>query len=252
MIMSLKNALAIAVLAATIAVPASATELIVNGGFETGNYTGWSANVRSGSNGGLSISTPGANSPVSNFATAPNAAGGSFYSVSDQGGPGAYALAQSFFIPVGTTSAVLTFQMFANNSTGVTIIDPIGLDYTGPSNQHARVDILTAGANVFSTNPADVVAGLYLGADGTGANPYVSYSFNLLSLGLSDGTGYQIRFGEVDNQGFFQQGVDNVSIDAIAGAVPEPSTWAMMIAGFGMIGFAARRRQQVKTSVTYA
>lgn len=39
---------------------------------------------------------------------------------------------------------------------------------------------------------------------------------------------------------------------ALAGAVPEPATWALMLAGFGMIGFAARRRQSVKTNVTYA
>jgi len=35
-----------------------------------------------------------------------------------------------------------------------------------------------------------------------------------------------------------------------AGAVPEPATWAMMIAGFGLVGASMRRRQKV--SVTYA
>lgn len=39
---------------------------------------------------------------------------------------------------------------------------------------------------------------------------------------------------------------------ASVGAVPEPATWAMMLAGFGMIGFAARRRSSVKTTVRYA
>ncbi len=29
---------------------------------------------------------------------------------------------------------------------------------------------------------------------------------------------------------------------AVTNAVPEPATWAMMIAGFGLVGFAARRR----------
>ena len=33
-----------------------------------------------------------------------------------------------------------------------------------------------------------------------------------------------------------------------AGAVPEPATWAMMIAGFGMVGFAMRRSQKVSVS----
>lgn len=34
----------------------------------------------------------------------------------------------------------------------------------------------------------------------------------------------------------------NVS-GTFAGAIPEPATWALMIAGFGMVGFAARRRR---------
>jgi hypothetical protein len=34
--------------------------------------------------------------------------------------------------------------------------------------------------------------------------------------------------------------------DSFAGAVPEPATWAMMVGGFGMLGFAARRRAAAK------
>ena len=37
-----------------------------------------------------------------------------------------------------------------------------------------------------------------------------------------------------------------------AAAVPETATWAMMLAGFGMVGFAMRRRSSVKTTVAYA
>lgn len=36
----------------------------------------------------------------------------------------------------------------------------------------------------------------------------------------------------------------NVSQDLVIGAVPEPETYAMLIAGLGLLGFAARRRQQ--------
>lgn len=36
------------------------------------------------------------------------------------------------------------------------------------------------------------------------------------------------------------------------GAVPEPATWAMMLLGFGAIGFAMRRRPKVQTTVAYA
>ena len=39
---------------------------------------------------------------------------------------------------------------------------------------------------------------------------------------------------------------------SISGPVPEPATWAMMIAGFGLAGFALRRRSMVRTTVRYA
>ena len=32
------------------------------------------------------------------------------------------------------------------------------------------------------------------------------------------------------------------------GGVPEPASWAMMIAGFGLVGAAARRRRQTVTA----
>lgn len=44
--------------------------------------------------------------------------------------------------------------------------------------------------------------------------------------------------------------VDNITYDAAAvAAVPEPGTWAMMLAGFGIVGGAMRRRQ--RTSVSF-
>jgi hypothetical protein len=98
--------------------------------------------------------------------------------------------------------------------------------------------LLTATADAFTTNAADIVATFYgPGADaGANPNPWVTYSTTLV---LGAGT-YQIRFAEADNQGFFQQGVDNVSV---ASAVPEGSSWAMLIAGFGLVGAAARRNR---------
>ena len=41
-------------------------------------------------------------------------------------------------------------------------------------------------------------------------------------------------------------------LESNVAAVPEPATWAMMIAGFGMVGFAMRRRAKVSTAVAYA
>ena len=39
---------------------------------------------------------------------------------------------------------------------------------------------------------------------------------------------------------------------SVIGAVPEPASWAMIILGMGAIGFAMRRRSEVRTTVSYA
>jgi hypothetical protein len=40
--------------------------------------------------------------------------------------------------------------------------------------------------------------------------------------------------------------IDQLTLTADAGAVPEPTTWAMMVLGFGTIGGAMRRRQTMR------
>jgi PEP-CTERM motif len=57
-----------------------------------------------------------------------------------------------------------------------------------------------------------------------------------------------IAFGPNGN-GISQGGstaIDNLTI-GVAGAVPEPATWAMMLLGFGMMGAAVRRRRSPTT-----
>jgi hypothetical protein len=43
-------------------------------------------------------------------------------------------------------------------------------------------------------------------------------------------------------------GVAQISIDPRSAVVPEPSTWAMLILGFGAVGVAARRRRTALTA----
>ena len=64
------------------------------------------------------------------------------------------------------------------------------------------------------------------------------------------------RYGAPGTSGALATIVDNGTTRYGAGsfiaAVPEPATWAMMIFGFGMIGFAARRKHRQTVRVTYA
>jgi hypothetical protein len=60
---------------------------------------------------------------------------------------------------------------------------------------------------------------------------------------------YQLRFGVVNwADGAFQSGLawNGAFIGTTPigpGAIPEPATWGMMILGFGLVGYAARRRR---------
>ena len=51
---------------------------------------------------------------------------------------------------------------------------------------------------------------------------------------------------EVDWDGS-ERNYDLVSKDMVAGAVPEPETYAMLLAGLAAMGFVARRRQAEQT-----
>lgn len=51
--------------------------------------------------------------------------------------------------------------------------------------------------------------------------------------------------GFINAQTFLQTGFTINRMTASVGAVPEPATWALMIAGFGMTGAALRRRKTV-------
>lgn len=55
-----------------------------------------------------------------------------------------------------------------------------------------------------------------------------------------------IRFdyGAMQGIGDESWGLDNVGLSATVAAVPEPETYALMLAGLGLVGFAARRRKR--------
>jgi hypothetical protein len=58
--------------------------------------------------------------------------------------------------------------------------------------------------------------------------------------------------GKYSFNGLGNEDVYSLKITDVAGAVPEPATWAMMLVGFGGVGFAMRRRSKVRTTVSYA
>ena len=57
---------------------------------------------------------------------------------------------------------------------------------------------------------------------------------------------------EVDNIGFYGPAVGSPTLSNLVPSVPEPATWAMMLAGFGMVGAAMRKRPNLRTTVAFA
>ncbi len=160
--------------------------------------------------------------------------------MSDQTGPGSSVLYQSFSIGGAASSATLSFSMFVRNFATTTIGS--GLVHTGAANQHARVDLLYGMVDPFDVSAATVVRNFYLGADveGGAVAPWIDYLFDITGDLSLAGT-YTLRFAHVDNQGFFHQGIDDVSL--VVSAVPEPSSVALVMIGMVGAGLVKRRRR---------
>jgi hypothetical protein len=213
------SAVALAVLA--VGLPRLSAAQIVNGGSEAGG-AGWGALFAPGSDNppdGRWWLESGGITPLSGLA-APPPASGSLYAISDQNGPGAGVLFQTFTIAGPVQNAWLSFDMFINNSA-VTETIGSGFDFVTAANQHGRVDLL-------SGIPGDMFT---LGSD---------LLFNMFIGGTSFGW---THFGEVDNQLFFNMGVDNVALDL--NTVPEPATLTLVTLGSMGIAAARRRRRTV-------
>lgn len=91
-----------------------------------------------------------------------------------------------------------------------------------------------------ASDPASLSA-LYglLSAINWSTNPDVQLSMRQRGLGYG---GWELH----TSNAFF-----SVTSD-VTGAVPEPATWAMMLVGFGVAGYAMRRRQKVAATVRFA
>lgn len=238
---------------------AQTKELLVNGGFETGDLTGWTAADLAGSyspgsfvigNNTLdnTLTPPSPSTPISQLPTV-GSASGSYYAVSDSLGPGTHALIQNFTVPVDSTGATLAFRMFVNDWYGAGALNANGpldhnqLDSHGNPvpTQFARVDLLAGNASDFDTG-AGVLKTFYLGEDaGNVPNAYTSYQFDISSL-VADGSSYRLRFAEVDNQFTINQGVDNVSITADVAAIPECQPVILLVTGLAGIMVVRKKR----------
>lgn len=159
--------------------------------------------------------------------------------------PGTYNLAalQMFTPQVETVTYTAGSGSVTNTFTGVslwTLLDAAGL-ILDPAikNNELRYYVLATGSDgyeaTFSLGELDPKLG------GSGAFDLIAYSQSSGDLG-SDGFARLVVPGDLAGGRYVSNLVSLQVLDATVSAIPEPSTWAMMILGFAGIGFIAYRR----------
>jgi hypothetical protein len=241
----------------------AATDLVMNGGFETGSFAGWSVGYTPDTNsiccmgfnatGGSKVQTSGSNLGL--------ALAGTWSAYGDWDGGDGIAptdlnLATDFFIrqlltkTSDVTSATLSFQFQVGGGAYANYGANPG--YGGIQKRNVTASFLAADlspqASLFAWE-RDLMTG-----NEAFTTPVQTVSLDVTAAynAMNDGSFY-LDFGRHIPQYFTGAGyfvMDNASLsvgDAVApppqpGVVPEPATWALMIGGFGMAGATLRRR----------
>ena len=188
----------------------------------------------------------------------------------------------SFEAPLKAVGRLDTISATINPTQGGgggVVIDEVDSPYGNQSWYDSQIEVEADGTVLASTwgHNGGYVGALNLGKANFGADNTVSFDYNdatglfsanlngtLSSMNYGAGARYTpVAYGSSQFYGFGNGDITNlgngqsfvgtiadVTIGSGAAAVPEPAIWAMMLVGMGLIGFAARRRQNV--SLTYA
>ena len=167
---------------------------------------------------------------------------------------------------VAASAALITPPAYA-----VTIVSGKTLTFNG-TNGAFSADVSGSGAfsTPFTFNVGSIpgTAGLTLSSVAFGSSSLISnlkIAYNDTAITLtptSIGSGFSYQFGAFTLP--VSAGVQNFTVSGtitqsgsfagtlgFASAAPEPATWAMMILGVGIVGYAMRRRQRITTRVAF-
>lgn len=154
---------------------------------------------------------------------------------------GGFFWGQSFTTGAGTGWNNITFNLYdpQNNplagGTGFIFASQFAGTVANLASGSPLAISVSSGGGLYTFAPAFTLAA---------ATQYFFYTDGSLTLrgnGNSYTGGNYFYSGNV-NSGFSSSGGNDVNFQVNGTAVPEPATWAMLIAGFGLVGLAARRK----------
>lgn len=150
------------------------------------------------------------------------------------------------FLGVGSGSAVTNFNAALAFGLPGLRIDAYAL----------TVDVANALTDAFSTTSQ----ASYNNDVNTVATYLLSAPSVYTQLGVPSGLDRQLTTVPLNPANFYVISIDGTSASSqavysgnlTATSVPEPATWALMLAGFGLVGFAMRRQRQSHPKVRFA
>jgi PEP-CTERM motif len=172
------------------------------------------------------------------------------------GKPIFFPVINSFYVPINGAGALSPFPPCATltltcaiNAASFTEADSMAVQVDGGPPTGVSLDNATieqhrqTSTSYFSVAlPADNVLGV-TGPIAPGANLWTQDGFYITLDDLSVGTHVLHFQGEGQS---LAGGPISLEVTDTLNVVPEPSTWAMMLAGFAGLGFAAYRRRKVQ------
>ena len=149
---------------------------------------------------------------------------------------------------IGNANTMPSFQGINIQGADQVFLDGLAGVFVGPGIPSGPLPAQLSGTSFSSISPGlDQIFFIGDGLTGTGTGDtqefFVPTGATRLFLGIVDDGGF------FDNSGLIT--VD-ITQNALTAAVPEPSTWAMMILGFSGVGFLAYRKKRNGSSFRFA